>query len=116
MRCFNCHNTTDRNALDDISEDLQDRVTDEYGLIHLQGPEDMFDENGWVIICQACVDKVPRPATEQNEEIERLKANLAAIRCEIDARKECADLKVIRFYAEETTDMRVETLMRKREE
>ena len=40
-------------------------------------------------------------------EVERLRANLAAIRCEIDARGECADMATVRFYANEDTDMRV---------
>jgi hypothetical protein len=44
-------------------------------------------------------------------EVKRLNANLAAIRCEIDARRECADVKAIRAYADKDADMRPETLM-----
>lgn len=66
---------------------------------------------GSVIPCPWCAVRRAERAEAAAKETERLRANLAAIRCEIDARRDCASLESIRHYADEATDMRAETLM-----
>lgn len=55
MRCFNCHKLTEENAIHNLFQESLDRVTEYYGLIRLEGPDDMFEEDGTVIICDLCV-------------------------------------------------------------
>lgn len=56
MRCYECHRDVNENAMSDLDQDEFDIVVGHYGLIHLTGPEDMFTPDGYVIICQQCVN------------------------------------------------------------
>lgn len=55
MRCYHCHRPTKVNALRDLDQEESDILTNYYGLIHLTGPDDMFEQDGWVVICNDCV-------------------------------------------------------------
>jgi len=58
MRCYVCNAHTDTNALAEIEdEDVEVEVTDYHSLIHCMGTPEQFDEEGYVVLCQACVDR-----------------------------------------------------------
>jgi len=59
--CYICEERTSVNALVGISDDLFERVVEHYTLVRCIGYEDQFDEDGYVVICQKCIDEVPRP-------------------------------------------------------
>lgn len=72
-----------------------------------------WEWNGDGEVCRIYPENVVTPWRAMSEfektlvaEVERLNANLAAIRCEIDARRECADMTTVRAYAAENADMR----------
>lgn len=65
MRCYICYKETETNALKDLSEEQFDQVVARYNLIHLEGPEDMFDEDDTVVICRACVLRALVPQHEE---------------------------------------------------
>ena len=60
-RCYICGEKTRENAFKEVYIDLFDRVVDHYSLIHCEGADDQFDEDEAVVLCQACIDAVPRP-------------------------------------------------------
>lgn len=56
MRCYICNKPTDTNALADLNdEDAELEVVDFHNLIHCQGTNEQFDEEGYVVLCESCV-------------------------------------------------------------
>jgi hypothetical protein len=61
MRCYVCgepvSNETHKTILcevDDMSLDENEVYVDRLGLVHCQGEDDQFDDNGNVVVCWTC--------------------------------------------------------------
>ena len=79
-RCYVCG--------DDVTKEEQQRVSqmfnedpngleigDHIGLFRCSGPEDMFDENGWVVVCEDCFKKGKKEYTEYVDEMNQQMAD-----------------------------------------
>lgn len=56
MECFNCRtHLADNSAFLNLDEVEFEEVVSWFGLIHIDGPDEQFDEDGNVVMCPACI-------------------------------------------------------------
>lgn len=60
MRCYECNRPVEFNAFADLEDDRFDQVVEHYSLIALRGAEELFDDEGTVVVCEQCIHEVPR--------------------------------------------------------
>lgn len=57
MHCTMCRTMVETNPMSVLDEATYDLVVSKYTLIHLTGPDDEFDTEGTVVVCEQCIDK-----------------------------------------------------------
>lgn len=68
MHCTMCRTEVETNPMSDLDEATYDLVVAEYTLIHLTGPEDEFDAEGAVVVCERCIKQAKQIAAWTEEQ------------------------------------------------